>query len=51
MLRYLQAAGDETEVLTPDDSKDRPSDFLGIPINYISGFRLFVYKAVCSATR
>lgn len=46
MLRYLQAAGDETEVLTPDDSKDRPSDFLGIPINYISGFRLFVYKAV-----
>jgi len=46
MLRYLQAGGDEAEVITPDDSVDRPADFLGMPINYVPGFRLPLYKQV-----
>ena len=46
MLRYLQAGGDEAEVITPDDSADRPSEFLGIPITYVPGFRFPLYKQV-----
>mmetsp|Transcript_32458 Transcript_32458/g.74345 ORF Transcript_32458/g.74345 Transcript_32458/m.74345 type:complete len:483 (+) Transcript_32458:44-1492(+) len=46
MLRYLQAGGDTVEVVTPDDTPDRPADFLGIPITYVRGFRLFLYKQV-----
>ena len=46
MLRYLQAGGDEVEIITPDDTADRPADFLGMPIRYVRGFRLFVYKQV-----
>ena len=33
-------------MITPDDSPDRPNDFLGIPITYIPGFRLFCYRQV-----
>ena len=46
MLRFLKAGGDEPEVITPDDSPDRPSKFLGMPITYVSGFRLPLYSAV-----
>jgi len=46
MLRYLKAGGDTMEVITPDDTADRPSDFLGIPITYVPGFRLFLYDQV-----
>ena len=45
-LRYLQAGGDDVEVLTPDDTSDRPADFLGMPIRYVRSFRLFCYKQV-----
>ena len=29
MLRFLKAGGDSAEVITPDDSPERPSNFLG----------------------
>ena len=46
MLRFLKEGGDDVEVITPDDSSDRPSEFLEIPITYVPGFRLFLYKQV-----
>ena len=46
MLRFLKEGGDEPAVITPDDSPERPSDFLGIPITYVPGFRLIFYKTV-----
>ena len=46
MLRFLKDGGDDIEVITPDDSSDRPSEFLDIPITYVPGFRLFLYKQV-----
>jgi len=46
MLRFLKDGGDDVEVITPDDSEDRPSQFLDIPITYVPGFRLFLYKQV-----
>jgi len=46
MLRFLVAGGDKAAVITPDDSLDRPSDFLGVPITYVPGFRLFLYASV-----
>jgi len=46
MLRFLQAGGDEPEVITPDDSADRPQSFLGMPITYVPGFRLLFYRQV-----
>eukprot|EP00965_Chrysotila_dentata_P243319 6205350-Pleurochrysis_carterae.AAC.2 len=44
--RFLQQAGDDPIVITPDDSADRPADFLGMPITYVRGFRLIWYKQV-----
>jgi len=46
MLKFLQQGGDDAEVLTPDDSPDRPNNFLGMPITYVPGFRLIFYKQV-----
>lgn len=46
MLRYLQQAGDDAEVITPDNSANRPDDFLGFPIIYVPGFRLIFYRQV-----
>eukprot|EP00316_Scyphosphaera_apsteinii_P004340 CAMPEP_0119344420 /NCGR_PEP_ID=MMETSP1333-20130426/106963_1 /TAXON_ID=418940 /ORGANISM="Scyphosphaera apsteinii, Strain RCC1455" /LENGTH=484 /DNA_ID=CAMNT_0007356859 /DNA_START=26 /DNA_END=1480 /DNA_ORIENTATION=+ len=46
MLRFLKQSGDESAVITPDNSADRPSDFLGIPITYVPGFRLPFYRQV-----
>jgi len=46
MLRFLKEGGDDIEVITPDDSSDRPSEFLDIPITYVPGFRLILYKQV-----
>lgn len=46
MLRFLKAGGDSAEVITPDDSPERPPDFLGMPITYVPGFRLIFYKQV-----
>jgi len=46
MLRFLKAGGDDAEVICPDDTPDRPNDFLGMPITYVKGFRLPLYKQV-----
>lgn len=46
MLRFLKEGGDKTEVITTDDTADRPDNFLDIPITYVPGFRLFLYKQV-----
>ena len=46
MLHHLKLAGDTVEVITPDDSADRPASFEGIPITYVPGFRLPFYKEV-----
>ena len=46
VLLPARAGGDELEVITPDDSSDRPSKFLDIPITYVPGFRLILYKQV-----
>ena len=46
MLRFLKAGGDDAEVITPDDSADRPDNFLDCPITYVPGFRLIFYKQV-----
>jgi sulfoquinovosyltransferase len=46
MLRFLKEGGDDIEVITPDDSADRPAAFLDIPITYVPGFRLFLYRQV-----
>lgn len=43
-----QAGGDTVEIVTPDDTPDRPEDFLGMPIHYVNGFRLIFYKQVTS---
>lgn len=46
MLRYLKEGGDEVKVVTTDDTVDKPGDFLGMPITYVPGFRLILYKQV-----
>ena len=46
MLRFLKAGGDEAEVITPDDTPDRPTNYLGMPITYIRGFRFPLYKQI-----
>ena len=46
MLRFLKQGGDDAEVITPDDSSNRPDNFLGMPITYVPGFRLIFYKQV-----
>ena len=50
MLRFLKAGGDDAEVITPDDSPERPNNFLGMPITYVPGFRLIFYKQVRAAS-
>lgn len=46
MLRYLKEGGDEVKVVTTDDTEGKPGDFLGMPITYVPGFRLILYKQV-----
>ena len=46
MLRYLKEGGDDVKVVTTDDTADKPGDFLGMPITYVPGFRLILYKQV-----
>ena len=35
-----------SQVITPDNSANRPDDFLGFPIIYVPGFRLIFYRQV-----
>jgi len=47
MLRYMQKAEDQIEIVTPDDSQDPPESFLGYPITYTPGFRFSLYNLIC----
>ena len=45
-LKYQKKAGAQVSIITPDDSPDAPSDFLGFPITTIRGFRFPLYKQI-----
>lgn len=47
LLKYLSDAGDHVEVVTPDDSKDPPQEYMGYPISYTPGFRFTLYNHIC----
>ena len=42
-LKYQKKAGAQVSIITPDDSPDAPSNFLGFPITTIRGFRFPLY--------
>eukprot|EP01041_Mallomonas_annulata_P004063 gene4063-8079_t len=46
MLKFLQKAGDQVQILTPDGSETAPDDYLGYPVINVKGFRFPWYKAV-----
>ena len=46
MLKFLHKAGDKVHILTPDDSKNPPKDFMGFNITTVHGFRFPFYNAV-----
>ena len=49
MLKYLNKAGDEVHIFTPDcDLANAPSDFLGFRITTVRGFNFALYKQVTS---
>jgi len=45
-LKYQKKAGAQVSIITPDDSPDAPSNFLGFPITTIRGFRFPLYKQI-----
>jgi len=45
-LKYQKKAGADVSIITPDDSAEAPSDFLGYPITTIRGFRFPLYKQI-----
>uniref|UniRef100_A0A7S2CA78 Glycosyltransferase subfamily 4-like N-terminal domain-containing protein n=1 Tax=Florenciella parvula TaxID=236787 RepID=A0A7S2CA78_9STRA len=47
MLRYMRKAGDEVEVVTPDESEVAPKKKFGFRINTIEGFQFPLYKQIC----
>lgn len=46
-LKYFDKAGDDVQVITPDDSKEAPANFLRYPITTLNGFRFLLYKQIC----
>ena len=46
MIKYLHKAGDTVYIITPDDSKDPPKEFLGFQINSPKGWRFPLYPDV-----
>jgi len=45
-LKYQKKAGAEVAIITPDDSENAPSEYLGFPITTIRGFRFPLYKQI-----
>ena len=45
-LKYQKKAGAEVSIITPDDTPNAPTDFLGFPITTIRGFRFPLYKQI-----
>jgi len=50
MLTYLKMAGDDVEIVTPDDTVDPPTEFLGYPISYTPGVRFSLYNQIVLST-
>jgi len=48
-LKYQKKAGSDVSIITPDDSKDAPSSFLGFPITTVRGFRFILYPVISMA--
>eukprot|EP00968_Pinguiococcus_pyrenoidosus_P018945 scaffold1960_cov242-Pinguiococcus_pyrenoidosus.AAC.15 len=46
MLKHLQNAGDRVEVVTADDTPEKPIASHGYPIAYTSGFRFPLYNQI-----
>jgi len=46
LLKYLREAGDDVLVITPDNSRDAPTEFEGAQIRNIGGFRFPLYKHI-----
>jgi hypothetical protein len=46
MLHNIREFGDEVHIITPDDSPDPPTEYLGYPITTLSGYRLIFYDHV-----
>ncbi|KAA8498997.1 Sulfoquinovosyl transferase SQD2 [Porphyridium purpureum] len=46
LLKWLNQAGDEVLVITPDNSPDAPSEFEGAKIINVRGFRFPLYKHI-----
>jgi len=49
MLKYLQKAGDEVEVITPDNLEEAPKEAHGFKINNIKGFKFPLYPLITLA--
>ena len=47
MLKYLNKAGDDVEIVTADDSPVAPEAAFDFPINTIKGFRFPLYNEIC----
>jgi hypothetical protein len=46
MLDNIKDCGDEVYILTPDDSPNPPTSFMGYPITTLGGYRLIFYDHV-----
>ena len=46
MLKYLAKAGDQVYIITPDDSKNPPKEYLGFEIESPVGWRFPLYPEV-----
>jgi hypothetical protein len=46
MLQNIKDCGDEVHILTPDDSPNPPTEFMGYPITTLGGYRLIFYDHV-----
>jgi sulfoquinovosyltransferase len=46
MLSNIRDCGDEVYIITPDDSSNPPSEYLGFPITTVGGYRLVFYDHV-----
>ena len=48
-LKYQKKAGSDVSIITPDDTPDAPSGFLGFPITTVRGFRFILYPVISMA--
>jgi hypothetical protein len=46
MLKYLKKAGDEVEVITPDNLEEAPDAAHGFKVNNIKGFTFPMYPLI-----